>query len=245
MSQAVLTLITDALIALGVVAEGDPATAGQAQLGLRTLNRLLGAYSTDRLLIYAITRTTFTLVSGQASYTVGSGGGINIARPAQMNGNGAHVTYLDTTQNLPTEIGLSMLTDDTYQAIVQKTYASAYPTAWYYNPTNPLGTLTVWPVPNVGTLTGVFYVPTAVSSSLAITDTLVLPPEWGRFLTMNLALELSIYFPGVRVSQELKDAAKESKGDVERTNTRLVDLSVDLALQPSQNAANFYTDAQG
>jgi hypothetical protein len=35
--------------------------------------------------------------------------------------------------------------------------------------------------------------------------------------------------------------ARESKGDVERVNTRLQDLSVDMALWPLQPPTNIYT----
>lgn len=243
MATPVTTIVTDAFRALGWLGAGETASGDDLQLGLRLLNRLIGAWSTDRLLIYSITRTTFTLVSGTASYTVGTGGTINIPRPANMNGNGASVAYVDTSQSPVYEMGLTMLTDDTYQAIVEKTYESTYPTAWYYNPTYtsaaPYGTLTFWPVPDSSTLQGVIYSPAAVQT-VALTDSVALPPEYERFLVTNLAMECVPYFT-VEPSAALVQQARESKGDVERTNTRLVDLNVDLALRPIHSFENFYT----
>lgn len=231
-------------MAIGVLdASGSP-SAADAQLALRAGNRLIGAWSTNRLLIPSITRTVWTMTSGTATYTVGTGGTINIPRPNNMESNGANVRFIDTTQTPTIELGMTMLTDDTYQAIVQKTYQSTYPTSWYYNPTytqaSPYGSLTFWPVPNVSYLQGVFYGPAAVQQ-VAITDTLYVPPEWERFLVTNLAVELKMFFPAATISPELSKAAEDSKGDVERTNLRLVDLSVDLALQPNRDYENFYT----
>lgn len=242
--MTVATWISDALMAIGVLDASGVPSANDKALALRTGNRLIGAWSTNRLLIYSITRTVWTIVSGTASYTVGTGGTINIPRPHSMQDNGATVKFIDTTQTPTIELGMTPLTDDTYQAIIQKTYQSTYPTSWYYNPTytqaSPYGTLTFWPVPNVSYLQGVFYSPAAVQQ-VAITDTLAVPPEWERFLVTNLAVELKMYFPAATLSQELIEAARESKGDVERTNLRLVDLSVDLALQPIRDYENFYS----
>lgn len=248
MTTAVLDLIADALMALGVLDAGETLTPEDAALAYRTLVRLIGAYATNRLLIYAIIRTTFTLANGTASYTVGTGGTLNVPRPASMQGNGANVTFIDTSQSPENELPLVPLTDDAYQAITQKTYQSTYPTSWYYNPTYtqaaPYGTLTFWPVPNVAYLQGVLYAPQAVQT-VAITDTLYLPPEWGRFLVTNLAMELAMFFPSAQPSPELKAAAMESKGDVERVNLRLTELSVDPALWPFVSGDNFYSGVNG
>jgi hypothetical protein len=242
--MTVVEWISDALMALGVMDASDAPAPADMNLGLRTGNRLIGAWSVNRLLIYSITRTVWTLTAGTASYTVGTGGDIDIPRPNNMEGNGANVRVINTTQSPTIELGMTMLTDDTYQAVIQKTYSSTYPTSWYYNPTYtqaaPYGTLTFWPIPNVDYLQGVFYSPAAVQQ-VAIGDTLYVPPEWGRFLVTNLAMELAMFFPAIRPSDELQLAARESKGDVERTNLRLTDLAVDLALQPIRDYENFYT----
>ncbi len=249
MNTTVLQLITDALMALGVLDPVDPATPEQSALAVRVLNRLIGAYSTNRLLIFSITRTVFDLAAGTASYTVGTGGTISIPRPANMQSNGSNVTFIDTSQFPNNELPLVQLTDDAFQAITQKAYQGTYPTSWYYNPTYtqaaPYGTLTFWPVPNVSYLDGVIYAPRAVQQ-VVITDTIYLPPEWGRFLWSNLAIELEAFFPAAQAPQRVKDIASESKGDVERTNLRMEELTVDLALQPfAGSGENFYSGVRG
>lgn len=244
MQTTFIQLATDAFLALGVVGEENAPTNGQMQLALRCFNRLIDAWQTDRLLLYSLSRTVVPLVADQASYTVGDGGDIDIPRPTTMQDNGSNVAYIDTTQSPECEIGLTQLTDDAYQGIVQKELGSTYPTAFYYNPTytpaDPYGTLHLWPVPNVGTLELVLYTPKQYGT-YAVTDTLSFPQGYERFLVSNLAMELTIWYPAVRASDDLQRVARESKGDVERMNTRMVELSVDAALLPVPRISNFYT----
>ncbi len=233
---------------MGVLGSGQTASANQSDYALKILNdSLIDAWSTDRLLTHTITRTTFTLAASTASYTVGTGGTVNVQRPSTMNYQGCNVAFIDTSSSTPlTELPLQFLTDDAYQAIPQKLYEATYPTSWYYNPTytssaSPYGTLTVYPVPNVGYLTGVFYSPVA-ASQLALTDTIALPPGYKRFYRSNLALEMCDGFPvSDTVYERIKRKAMESRGDVERVNTRLSDLGVDVALWPIQRPNNVYT----
>lgn len=239
-------LIARSLQRLGVLGASQTANAQQAQFALESLNNLIQGWSLDRLLTFTITRTTWTLASGTASYTVGTGGTVNVARPSTMNMQGCNVQYIDTNTTPNIELTLAMLTDDAYQAIPQKTYQATYPTGWYYNPTYtssaaPYGTLTFWPVPNVGYLTGVMYSPVA-ASEVTLTQTLALPPGYQRFYETNLALDLADVFPAPEaVVQRIAVKARESRADIEKVNTRLQDLSVDLGLAPQHTSSNIYS----
>lgn len=242
-------LISRSLQNLGVLGAGQTASSQNANFALDSLNNLIQAWSTDRLLVYTITRATWTLVSGTASYTVGTGGDISIARPSTMNMQGSNVTFIATATNPNIELPLFMLTDDAYQAIPQKTYQATYPTSWYYNPTYtssaaPYGTLTLWPIPNISTLTGVFYAPVA-ASTVTLAQTIALPPGYQRFYETNLAWELIDTFPvSDRVAQRVERKAREARADLERVNTRLQDLSVDLAIVPNRQRSNIYTGGE-
>lgn len=241
-------LISDALIDIGVLGEGQTAAGTVANRALGKLNRLIDTWKNNRLLTFTITRVTWTIASGTAAYTVGSGGTINIARPPTMNMQGCSVAFIDTSSSATQELSLDVLTDDSYQAIVDKSQAATYPTAWYYNPTYtssaaPYGTLTLWPVPNVSTLTGVFYAPVA-AGVVALADTLAMPPGYERFYETNLALELCTSYPvSDTVYQRLKVQASESMAVVEKVNTRLQDLTVDMALWHVLQPTNVYTGA--
>lgn len=241
-----LELISLSLRDIGVLGLGQTASGQMAQDALSSLNLLIEAWSTNRLLTHVIRRVTWPIVSGTADYTVGTGGDIDIVRPSTMNYQGCRVTFIDTASNADDELPLFAMTDDGYQQIPQKPLSATYPTGWYYNPTYtsaaaPYGTLTLWPVSDVDTLTGVFYAPVA-EGEIALADTLAMPPGYARFYRWNLAAEL---LPGYAVPQGVETRvlrlAAESKADVERVNTRLQDLSVDPALQPMAQISNVYT----
>lgn len=244
--MTVLELISLSLKDIGVLGQGQTASGSRANDALTSLNMLIEAWSTNRLLTHVIRRVTWTIANGTADYTVGTGATIDIPRPSTMNYQGCTVTFIDTSSNPQIEIPLWMLTDDGYQAIPQKPLAATYPTSWYYNPTYtssaaPYGTLTLWPVPNVSYLTGVFYAPVA-ATQVALADTIALPPGYTRFYRWNLSEELlSSYAVPDQIAQRVSRKAAESKADIERVNTRLQDLGFDTALIPNAQNSNIYT----
>jgi hypothetical protein len=129
------------------------------------------ALALEGLTIPAIVRQTWTLVSGTVSYAVGTTSTVAIDRPTGPQAI-SNIGYIDTsiTPNLEILFG-RCLTDAEYQAIPQKTFQSANPTRWYYDPTTgTTGTLKPFPIPNVSTLQGVIYAPGTLSE-VALSDT--------------------------------------------------------------------------
>ena len=237
-------LLSDALLEIGAVGAEGSVPAWALQFGLRKLNRLIEHWRNNRLLTFEIRRATWTMVANQASYTVGDGGQVNIPRPVTMNMEGCNVAFIDTNSNPAIEIPLWPLTDDGYQAINQKTVAGTYPTSWYFNPTftseaAPFATLSFWPVPNVGYLQGVIYAPVA-ASALTLDTVLALPPGYEYFYVSQMAVQ---YCPAFQMepSRQLLEQASESQAAIEKTNTRLQDLAVDLGLCPNRSRSNIYT----
>jgi hypothetical protein len=238
----VLDLVTASLQHLGVLQAGETPSSEDAAFALSRLNELLDQWATERLTIYQITRTTWTITSGDGSYTVGAGGDVNVARPIYLD----HVNYIqDTTATTPLELQLQPLDPDAYSKIPQKTLTAVYPTCWYYNPTYPLGTLELWPVPTSAVLQGVLYHPTAVTQFAAIATTVTLPPGYFRCLVTNLGVEMAPAF-GAPLNPVLIQAASDSKAAIKRANTRLMDLSVDAgALIQGRNRTFFYSIISG
>ena len=64
------TLINDALFELGVLAEGDTATADMSALALRVLNRMLDSFSTNQSFAYFANLVTWNL-TGESLFTIG------------------------------------------------------------------------------------------------------------------------------------------------------------------------------
>lgn len=226
MATVLDTVITPALQRIGVLDAVETPTAADSAVGLRVLNGLMDQWAAENLQIYEPnTRTTFTITSGDGTYSVGASQTVNRARPVFVN----HVNYIDTSQTPDLEYQLQPLTDDAYASIPQKDLESVFPTTYYYNPTFPYGVITFWPVPTSTTLQGVLYAPTAVTEFAAIGTSLSLPPGYKRMLETNLAMELLQYFPERGMPVGLDRAAADAKAAVKRANIRLMDLSVDAA----------------
>ena len=229
-------IVTAALRELGVKAAGEVVTADEADSGLEELNRLVDQWAGERLLIYRVTRTTWT-ISATQNYTVGTGGTVNVVRPVYLD----HVNLIDTSTDPDQETPLTPLTDDGWAAITQKAATSTQPTNWYYNPTFPLGTLSLWPIPSSATLQGALYAPQQTSEFTSLDEVISLPPGYRRMLVKNLARDLAPSY-GRPVHPELKEEAIESKATVKRNNYRLSDLSFDAAVLGGNGGYDIMTD---
>ena len=222
MAHTVRDIVTDALIDLGVLAAGEVANESDAQLGLHHLNDLVDQYKAEKLAIYALVRTTWTIVSGTQTYTVGTGGAVNIDRPTYID----HLNFVDTDASPDLEYQMSHLTWDAWSRVPQKALTSPFPTAWYNDDAHPLATLTLWPIPTDSNLLGAIYVPTGVPEFAALATSVDLPPGYRRMLIKNTALSLAPAFER-EPAPSLVQAALESKATVKRKNKRMLDMRVD------------------
>ncbi len=227
--MTVQELITASLQDLRVIQTGETTSADDAAFALARLNDWINSLATENLSIYTITRTTWTL-SQATSYTIGSGGTINVARPTGPMAI-SNIGFQDTSVSPTMEYNLGpVLTEDAYAAIAQKGLTSVYPQNWYYNPTfaSGLGVLIPYPIPTSTTLQGVIYTQTPVAEFASVSDTIALPPGYRRFLRLGLAKELASAFDA-GLTPELQLSALEAKSDVKRANMRLSDLSSGVA----------------
>ena len=243
--MTVQELITASLQDLRVIQTGAVASADDTALGLTRLNDWINALSTEDLTVYTILRTTWTL-STAASYTIGTGATVNVARPTGPMAIDS-IGFQDTSVSPTMEYALGpVLTVDAYAAIAQKGLTSVFPQNWYYDPTytSGFGTLYPYPVPTSATLEGVIYTQSPVAEFTAITDTIALPPGYRRFLRTGLSLELSSAFDA-GLTPALQLAAMESKSDVKRANMRLRDMGCGTAgvlFGAAGNIYNIYSD---
>lgn len=220
----VSTAITETLRRLGVIAEDETASAAQSATAFATLNVLNDSWGAERLMPPYILRTVKAITANQASYTVGSGGNVNMVRPVFIS----HINYIDTS-NSSLELPLMLWTDDQYAAQPLKALTSSLPTAAYYNPTyaSGMGTLIPWPIPTSTTLQWIIYSPVAVPQFAATSDTLLLPPGYHRFIILSLAFDLA---PIYGVSKEVRDGVEKDLRKatilIKQANYRTSDLFV-------------------
>lgn len=207
---AALDLITDALIELGVVAVGEAVSAEDANLGLSALNSMIDGWNTQNLTIYSSYDATFTLVPGQATYTVGPSGNWNGARPVSLISQYVRYNGIDYP--------VQQVDQETYNLIAIKTQPGILPEVVNFNTGYPLATMTLWPVPNTA-LSFTFSSNALLAQPATLQTVLSLPPGYYRAMRLNLAVELAGRY-GRQLSPVTLRMASTALGDVRRLNKR-------------------------
>lgn len=217
--STVSDLIKGSLRLLGVIAQGETPTAQESADALSSLNDMLDSWSNDGLLLFDRTIESLSIVASTASYTIGTGGVFNTARPVRI----IEAAFKQSGSN--EELPLNILTSQEWARAYDKTLTSSLLSCLYYNDTFPLGTIYVWPVPTAsGTL--VLTSDKPLSNYSAISDSVTLPPGYKKALRYNLALELAPEY-GKQVSEIVFQQATESKANIMRTNTETILLKSD------------------
>lgn len=236
--------ITGALQDLGVLAAGASPEGADGSDALTVLNQMRDALGLERLFMHTVVRTTKTLAASTASYTIGSGGDINIVRPVSID---HAMLVIDIAATEPTEVPIGNLDAAEYAAWPQKALEASRPEAIYYDKSWSAGMGRIYPlpIPDVGTTQLVLYTPgVAVGSFADLTTNYTFPPGYERAIRKALALELAPSYPGAVISQLLVKQAAESKAWVKVANLQRMPLGCDPALTGGSGHWNIETDGR-
>jgi hypothetical protein len=169
---------------------GSP-RAEQLRDAIVSLNLMIKSWQMEGFL-WTKAFAELTLIAAKRNYSLGSGGdtcvyqgtAVGIQRPMRV--------YSGTLlQSSGTEIPLVLIAQEDYLAIPNKTSVGKT-TQIYYQPTLPLGTLFVWPVPNTGTTDKlVLLVDRPLCSMDSDTDDFDFPDEWLDTLAYGLAARIA------------------------------------------------------
>lgn len=205
---------------------GEAPTPDESTDALAWLNSMIDAWGLDNLTKYMLLRTAHDLTASTASYTIGTGGTINIVRPTEIRYAGL---VLDDTQSVPIEVSIDVLTDDQYAAWPDKTQTTTYPRGVWYDHNWSAGLGRVYPLPipdnSLGEL--VLYTPVAIAefADLSTTD-YTFPPGYEDAIEYNLALRLAGPF-GRSIPEFVAVHARASLALLKRANLRLAHVDID------------------
>lgn len=176
----------------GSLALGETLTDAEMQYGLSKLNQMLDIWSIDRLAIPVRSRVgPFNLVAGTQSYTVGTGGAWDTARPMWIDAAG----LIDLIIGDDVELPMRILTLKEWARVPVKTITSELPRSLFfektYAGTSPLATVWLYPIPSEANQV-ILYVPVAVPEFATIGLTLALPPGYRMAVISNLAVLLAM-----------------------------------------------------
>jgi hypothetical protein len=108
---------------------------------------------------------------------------------------------------------------ENYEQIGLKTLSGPWPRALYYQPSSPLGNVTLWPVPAAGEMH--MFAETVLSQFSSLQDDVTLPQGYNMALRWNLAEFLLAEYGRTTdpvLVQLIIKKAKESKAWIKRTN---------------------------
>lgn len=229
MSTTALERITNAFLLLQVFQPGDTIPMADSAYALTVLNDFLRSLKLDVTMAPVNVREVFPIVAGKGSpdtpYTIGPGGDFNTTRPA----TNAEITgAADRLGTTGVELPRGILNDSQYNDIRIKGLPSALPTWLYYNTTyaGGLGTIQLYPVPNVATDALVLYRQQPLATFASLTAAYDLPEGYEMMIDYNLADLLQVAY-GKVLPPSAVARAESSLSLVKRSNLQMNALQLD------------------
>lgn len=210
MSTAIQVL-TDAFLKAGIIASGDVLTAEEANDGLRVFNDLLENLSLESQSVYGRSTETFLTVGGQGVYTIGPGGNWNTVRPVRI-GSPGYCRYQSV------DFPITPIDRADYDALAIKNQPGDIAERFLFLNDVPLGTITLWPVPQYVTSIGL-HMDRLLSSISNLTTVLSFPPGYELMIKCLIAEMLAPEY-GVQLPPPIAQQAARFKADVKRSNRR-------------------------
>lgn len=210
------TLISDALIELGVIGANESPTPEDAAFGLRKLNQLMQRLSTSRQAFPVLTEISVTLTGAQ-SYTIGPSGTSSTARPVSINS----ATAADANG---VEYAVSVITRAEWDSIAVKDVTGGPPEYVWYQAENTNGLVHVYPKANGYTLKLDCQV--LLATFATVSGVLYLPEGYETWLTLSLADDMAQAY-GRDVSADTRRRLAAAAAGVKRVNAEPLYLSVE------------------
>ncbi|MGB2625655.1 MAG: hypothetical protein WAK20_02620 [Candidatus Acidiferrum sp.] len=181
-------LITASLVEMGAYAQGEVPSAGDIAFGFDKLNALWDEWSARKPFAYAMKFELFTLVPNLSPHTIGPQGATFTLpqRPERLEGA---TVVISASAAGPIDVPLALKDAAWWNNQAVKGVTSSVPTALYYEPDWPNGSLFYWPVPSFNYQTRLqFWQSVAQAPSLAAV--LKLPPAYYKASKLTLAVEM-------------------------------------------------------
>lgn len=222
--KTVTEFLTGAMRKTGQYAPGEAISSADLNDALDVFNALLDSKSNNNYIVPNSVQNVIPLIPGKASYTIGTGGDINIQRPMRITAAYSRITTASSTVDFNCDIKPL----EYYASIGLKTQPGPWPKMVFYNTSFPLGTMYFWPVPSA---TADFYFWTEqVLQSVSLNSVLSLPQGYYNYLQFFVAEMLMIDY-GLPVPADILRLRREFERDIRSNNTYVgKDMAVDGAI---------------
>ena len=201
-------IINSAMKIAGLLSQNETPNSSESSDGLTALNDMLASWSTDRTYIYTIAHNDFNLVSSQTTYTIGPTGSYITTRPTSITNAYVRINGVD--------FPLKQINAADYSTIANKSTVTGVPVYYYYEPSFPNGTLTIWGAPDQA-YTLYYDSWTPLTEFPDLTTQVTFPPGYYRALRYGLAAEIAPQY-GMALMPEAIKIAMDSQANIRNLN---------------------------
>lgn len=195
-------------------AAGRGLSGSEQDEGLHIVNAILDGVKIERFFFYQILRTEFQTEVDQKDYTIGPeslAADWALERPEKLLSAGYLVPG---SSSQPSELPMYVvLSYEEYQYLVSKDIKTAYPQVIYYQASLPLGTATIWPIPNQ-VYTIILYTPQTVQEFTDIASDFIVPKGYREFLEYAGAVAVHNRYPHNPLDPDVRIKAEQYKARI-------------------------------
>lgn len=224
--------INRALRLLGVLAEGETASADTANDALVAFDQMVDSWNTERLSVFSTQDQIFNWPAGEIKRTLGPSGDFVGNRPILFD----DATYYKAPSGV--SYGIKFINQQQYDGIAVKTTTSTFPQVIFVNMTYPDVEMYIYPRPTQE-LEWHFISVEELTQPATLATELHFPPGYMRAFTYNLAMELAPEF-GVEPSPQVQRIAMTSKRNLKRINNPDDVMSIPYAIVATRQRYNIY-----
>lgn len=209
--------VNAALTILGVLTQGESPASAESTDALQALNDMLASWSVEKFNVYSVSPAAYTLVSGTASYTIGSSGTFNTTRPVRIERASILMENPHATGKI--SFPVTIVNDQQWLEIGEREAKAAIPTILHDDGGFPLRTLRLWPKPEfTGTAPQLeLWTWTQLQTFADLSTNYTFPPGYDRALKFNLAVEVAAMF-GIVPTPQVVQIAAEAKAALRMLN---------------------------
>lgn len=242
MSTTAQDICQDAAEMLQIYGAGETMTDADATRLLSVLNDMIDSWSNERLMTYATQTISFPLVVQKFQYTIGAGGDVNVTRPLKLRDAIGAAYLLDQQSN---KYGMDVVDQDTWNLKTTSQVTTNLPDTIWYDPQFPLGILNLWGTPTIG-YTCYIQADLQLVEFATLATAFSLPPGYKLAMGTNLAVAAKPYFLKSQLDPIVAERARESKGNIKRTNIKKMTAVYDPEIVArGQTTYNIRTDNAG
>lgn len=212
-------IISLSLFDTGIFGTGMTPAGADTNNALIRLNEMISQWQRQRWLVYVLTDNALAMTGAQ-SYTIGTGGQFNVARPDRLEA--AYIRQVTPAAPNQPDYPLELIQSrEAYSNIVLKQLGS-FPRYIFYESSFPLGNVFPWPLPS--SLYSLHLILKGVLQTFATLDTVyAMPEEYKAALRWNLCKVLMLAYR-IPEDEGINKQAASSLNIIRNANAQLPTL---------------------